>query len=161
MSLVVGDDLLDAHRRWEFVDSKMTGIDDLDTFSRQEPDFPIGALRDARTVFAGRKRTEPDTVRRIPNRRFNPTLRVGNPRVQFSARDAHEAALRVQPEGTIVVLYRPVNRVARQAIPACKRSDATIFKPASASLGCGPQRPIPIELKIGDMPFAQTISGCV
>src|SRR5271157_732006 len=138
MSLVVGDDLLDAHRRREFVDSEMTGIDDLDPFSRQEPDFPIVALRDARTVFAGRNRTEPDTVRRIPNRRFNPTRRVGNPRVQFGARDAHEAAGGIQPEGTIVVLYRPVNRVARQTIPAGERSDATIFKPANASVGCGP-----------------------
>ena len=139
----------------------MTGIDDLDPFSRQEPDFPIGALRDARTVFAGRKRTEPDTVRRIPNRGFNSMLRVGNPRVQFGPRDAHQAAGGIQPERTIVVLHRPVNRVARQAIPACERSDATIFKPANASLGCGPQRPIPIELKIGDNSLAQTISGCV
>ena len=72
-------------------------------------------------------RAEPDAVRRIPNRRFNPALRVGDPRVQFGSRDAHQAAGRVQPERTIVVLYRPVNRVARQAIPACERSDAAIF----------------------------------
>ena len=141
----------------------MTGIDHLDAFSRHEPQFAIGGLRDARTVGASRDAgAEPDAVRRIPNRRLNPTLRVGDPRVQFGPRDAHQAAGRVQPERTIVVLYRPVNRVAGQTIPACERSDAAVFKPAKAALlGCGPQRPIPIELKTGDMALAQPISGCV
>ncbi len=99
---------------------------------------------------------EPDAVRRIPDRRFNPALRVGDPRVQFAARDAHEAAARVQPERTVVVLYRAVNRVAGQTIPACQRSDAAILNPAQAALlGCGPQRAIPVELKAGDMAFTQ------
>ena len=43
-----------------------------------------------------------------------------------------------------------------------ERSDAAIFNPAEAALlGCGPQRPIAIELQTGDMPLAQPISGCV
>ena len=139
----------------------MVRIDDLYTFSRHKPEFAIGGLGDAGTIFASRSRTEPNTVRRIPNGRFNSSLRVGDPGVQFGPQDAHEAAVRVQPEGMIVVLYRPVNRVARQAVPACERNDATIFKPANASLGCGPQRAVPIELKIADRSLAQTISGCV
>ena len=65
-------DLLDAHRRREFVDRKMTGIDHLDTISGQEPQFAIGELRDGRTVGVGRKRAEPDAVGRTPNRRFDP-----------------------------------------------------------------------------------------
>ena len=99
---------------------------------------------------------EPDAVRRIPHGRFNPALRVGDPRVQFAARDAHEAAGRVQPERTVVVLYRPVNRVAGQTVPARERSDAAVLNPAQAALlGCGPQRPIPVELKAGDMALTQ------
>jgi hypothetical protein len=74
----------------------------------------------------------------------------------------HEAAGRVQPERTIVVLYRPVNRVAGQAILARQRGDAPSFDPAQAALlGCGPQCPIAIKLKTGDMALAQTVSGCV
>ena len=88
------------------------------------------------------------------------TLRVGDPRVQFGPRDAHQAAGRVQPERTIVVLDRPVNRVARQTIPARERSDAAVLQPADAALlGCGPQRRITIELKTGDSALAQTIAA--
>ena len=135
--------LLDVDRWREFVEGKMTGIDDLDAFSRQEPQLAIGRLRDGRTEGA-RRTQRPDAVRRIPNRRFNPALRVGDPRVQFGPRDAHQAAGRVQPERTIVVLYRPVNRVAGQAIPGCERSDAAVFDPAQAALpGLRPTRPHP------------------
>ena len=52
---------------------------------------------------------------------------------------------------TIVVLRRPVNRVAGQTIPGCERSHAAIFNPAQAALlGRGPQRPVAIELQTGD-----------
>jgi hypothetical protein len=62
----------------------------------------------------------------------------------------------------IVVLYRPVNRIARQTIPACERSNTAIFNPAKAAiLGCGPKRAIRIELKIRDTALTQPISGCV
>ena len=144
--------LLDVHRRRELVDRKMPGIDHLDTFSRQEPQFAIGELRDGRTVGVRRKRAEPDAVRRIPNRRFNPTLRVGDPRVQFRPWDAHQAACRVQPQRTIVVLSREVDRIAWQTIPGGERSDAAILNPAQAALlGRGPQRPVAIELKTGNV----------
>ena len=116
--LAVGCDLLDVDRRRELVDDKMMGIDDLNAFSRHEPQFAVGGLRDGRTEVGGRNRMEPDAVGRIPHGRFNPALRVGDPRVQFAARDAHEAAGRVQPERTVVVLYRPVNRVAGQTVSA-------------------------------------------
>src|SRR5271165_3371665 len=140
----------------------MMRIDDLDAFSRHEPQFAVGGLRDTRTVGAGRARADPDTVLGTPNRRFDPALRVDDPCVQFRPPDAHEAAGRVQPQRTIIILYRPVNRVARQPVLAGQRSDAAVFYAAEAALlGCSPQRPVPIELEIGDRAFAQTISGCV
>ena len=141
----------------------MTGIYDLDAFSRrQEPQFAVGGLRDGRIVVGRRKRVEPDAFRRIPHGRLNPALGVGDPRVQFAARDVHQTACRVQPERTIVVLCRPVNRVAGQTVPARERSDVAVFNPAQAALlSCGPQRPIAIELKSGDMAFTKPISGCV
>src|SRR5208283_4226645 len=86
---------------------------------------------------------------------------VGNPRVHFVPGDAHEAAGRIQPERLIVVLHRPVNRIAGQTVLAGERSDAAIFKPAEAALGCDPQCPIPIESKVGDSSLAQATSGRV
>src|SRR5271157_2461944 len=100
----------------------MTRIDDLDAFSRHEPQFAIGGLRYARSICASRSRAEPDTVRGIPNRGRDSALRVGDPRVQFGPRNAYQTTGGVQPQRTIVVLYRPVNRVARQTIRVCERS---------------------------------------
>ena len=58
---------------------------------------------------------------------------------------------RIQPQRTFVVIYRPIRSVAGQTIPARERRDVAIFDPAQAAiLGCGPQRPIPIELKMLD-----------
>ena len=54
--LVVRDNLLDVYRRREFVESKMTRIDDLDAFSRDEPQFAISGLRDGRTEGGRRNR---------------------------------------------------------------------------------------------------------
>src|SRR5208283_2929196 len=98
--LVISDHLLDAHRRRKFVDSKMTGIDDLDALSCDEPQFAISGLRYARTICASRSRAEPDTVRRIPNRGCDSALRVGDPRVQFGPRDAYQTTGGVQPQRT-------------------------------------------------------------
>src|SRR5208283_5150226 len=162
ISFIIGDDLLDVDWRRQFVERKMTRIDSLHAFSRYEPQFAICGLCDGRAEVGRRNRVELDAVRRIPNRRFNPTLRVGDPRVQFASRDAHQTAGRVQPERTIVVLYGPVNRVARQTIPAGERSDAAVFDAAKAALlGSDPQRPIAIKSKAGDMTFTQPISGGV
>src|SRR5262249_4672309 len=71
LNRVVSNDLLDAHGRKDFVDGKMTRIDDLDTFSCHEPQFAVGGLCDARAIFASRRRTESDTVGRVPNGHLN------------------------------------------------------------------------------------------
>ena len=94
ISLLVGDDLFDVHRRRQFVDGKMMGIDDLND-SCHEPYFAVGGFRNARSIRARCIRAEPDTVRCIPNPGINPAVRVGNPRIQFASRNAHEAADRV------------------------------------------------------------------
>jgi asparagine synthetase A len=62
----------------------------------------------------------------------------------------------------IVVLYRPVNSVTGQTIPAAECSDMAIFYPAKATLtGCGPKRALPIKSKVGDMALPQPIGGGV
>ena len=116
--LAVGFDLLDMDRRREFVDSKMTGIDHLDAFSRHEPQFAIGGLRDGRTELAGaveRSRTPSAASQTVVS-----ILRFGSAiHASSSVR-----AMRTRPQAvynhkrTVVVLYRPVNRVAGQTIPA-------------------------------------------
>ena len=129
----------------------MTRIDDLNAFPGHEPQFAICGLRDTRAVFAGRTGAEPDAIRCIPDSRVNPALRIGDPRVYFGPRDAHQAAAHVQPQRTFVVIDRPIRSVAGQTIPARERRDVAIFNPAQAAiLGCGPQRPIAIELKMLD-----------
>ena len=124
----------------------MTRIDDLNAFAGHEPQFAIPGLRDTRAVSAGRTGAEPDAIRCIPDSRGNPTLRVGDPRIDFRPRDAHQAAAHVQPQRTFVVLDGPIRSVAGQTIRARERRDAAISNPAQAAiLGCGPHRPIPIE----------------
>ena len=162
MGLAVGGDLLDLYRRRDFIDDEMTRIDDLNAFPGHEPQFAIGGLRDTRTVFAGRTGAEPDAIRCIPDGRRNPALRVGDPRIYFGPRDAHQAAAHVQPQRTFVVFYGPIRSVAGQTIPARERCDTTILNPAQAAiLRCGPHRPIPIALKMLDGGSPQAISGCV
>ena len=158
----VGEDLLDMHRRRDFVEGKMTGIDDSNAFSRQEPKSAICGLRDGRIVGGSRNCAEPHTIRRIPEGGLDPALRVGDPPVQFRPGDTHEAAGRVQPQRTIVVFHRPVNRVTGQTVPGRERGDAAILDPAEAALLCrGPQRTIAIKLKGGNRALAQPNRGCV
>ena len=120
-------------------------------------DFPTGGWK-----VAGGNRAEFDAVVGVPQGCLDPALRVGDPRVHFAARDAHQTAGRVQPERVVVVLYRPVNRVAGQAVFGGERCDAATLDPAQAALlGCGPQRPICGEFKTGNMALSQPLSGGV
>ena len=126
-------------RRRQLVEGKVTGIDDLDSFSCYKPQFSIGGLGDARSI--GASRTERILTPSAASQTVVSILRFGSAIHASSSlrRYAHQAAGRVQPERTIVVLHRPVNRVARQTIPCCERSDAAVFKPAKAALlGCRP-----------------------
>src|SRR5215469_16725757 len=61
-----------------------------------------------------------------------------------------------------VVLDRPVNRVARQAVPGCQRDEVAIFESAKAPLLSGdPHRTSPVETKMGSFTFAQAVIGTV
>src|SRR5208337_705122 len=57
----IGGDLLDVHRRREFVEGKVTRIDDADAVERQEPYPPVRGLGNARSE-AGGERMAPDSV---------------------------------------------------------------------------------------------------
>ncbi len=53
----------------------------------------------------------------------------------------------------IVVFDGPMDGVAGQSIRAGERGDSAIVNSIKTTLGCGPQRPIPIELKtLGQRP---------
>ena len=93
-----------------------------------------------------RSRAKQDAIVGSPNRGFSPVPRVGDPGVQFGPSDAHEPAVRVHPQQAIVVLDRPMNRVAGQTIFGYERFDVAIFNPAKAThVGRGPKDAIPVE----------------
>src|SRR5208337_1768890 len=116
----------------------MVRIDDLDSFSRYEPEPAISGLCNPRTVPAGRCRAESDTVGRVQYAHFNRALRICDPRVYFRPGDAYKTASGVQPERMIVVFHRPENGVARQSVPACERRDVTILNSVQDALGGNP-----------------------
>src|ERR1700691_5295198 len=81
VGLAVGGDLLDVYRRRKLVDGNVTWIDDVDAVEWQEPQFSIGGLGDARSVFAYRDCTEADAVGTIECGALNDPLRIGRPRI--------------------------------------------------------------------------------
>src|SRR5688572_24698316 len=62
----------------------------------------------------------------------------------------------------MVVFYRPVNGITRQAGGRRERADAAILDPAeSAIFGCRPYGAITIEVETRDMTLAQPVRRCV
>src|ERR1700747_423261 len=80
--LAVGSDLLDVHRRWEFVEGKVTRIDDADAVAGEEPQFSIGGHGASRAV-AETARTAPDSVGTVETGGLDLPLRIGCPGDQF------------------------------------------------------------------------------
>jgi hypothetical protein len=81
VSLAVRLDLLDVDRRRKLVDGNVTWIDDVDAVEWQEPQFSIGGLGDARSVFACGDGTKADAVGTIECCTLNDPLRIGRPRI--------------------------------------------------------------------------------
>src|SRR6266403_6085070 len=166
VGLAVGGDLLDVHRRRKFVEGKVARIDDADAVPRQEQQFSIGGLGDLRAEVAGTGK-DPDSIGNVENRGLDEPLRIfvfvngGDPTFQLVARDAHQAAGRVQPEGMVVVFHPPMDRIAGQSILAGQSCNTAVFQPAEPALGGGPQRTLLIESKVVDTSLAQPVGGRV
>ncbi len=60
--------MLDVHRRREFVEGKVTWIDDADAVEGKNHNFPSDGLGDARGVFARSEGTESYAVGTVENR---------------------------------------------------------------------------------------------
>ncbi len=140
------------HRRRQFIEGKVTRIDDTDAVTRQEPQFAICGLGDSRAV-AATDRTAQHSIRTIENRGPNAPLGIDDPRVQLRPLDAHQATGHVQPKRVVVVLPSPVNAIAGQSVLAGQRGDATAFHAAEPALGGRPECTVLVDLKIDDDAF--------
>jgi hypothetical protein len=61
----------------------------------------------------------------------------------------------------VVILHRPVNGIAREAVPAGERRNVTILDPAEPAFGRDPQSSARPETKVINSTFAQSIIGRV
>src|SRR5271169_5373690 len=160
VDLVVGHNLFDVYRRRNFVESHLMRIDELNPFSRMEPQPTVAGLRDRRTEVE-RNRAEPHTVRCVPTRRLNPARRIGDPRFQLAPCDAYQTTDRVQPQRTVVVFHRPMNGVAGQAVLRGERSNSAVFDAAKAPLRSSPHGSFPVDSQTRDMALTQALSDGV
>ena len=159
VGVIVGGDLLNVYRRRKVVERKVTRVDDADAIVRQEPQLSIRRLGDARAVGAD-ARMAPDSVRAVEKRDLDRPLRIGDPRVQVAACDAHEAAGHVQPERMRLVFDDPIDGIAGQPVLAGNRRRMTVLQPAQTGLRRDPERTVPIELKTVDATRPQPIGIC-
>src|SRR5215471_14324632 len=60
-----------------------------------------------------------------------------------------------------VILYRPMNPVAGQPIPAAQRGDAPVFQPAKPTLSSSPDGTLSIEANFVHTAFAQPVGRSV
>src|SRR5437762_3634637 len=67
VGLAVSGDLLDVHRRWEFVEGKVTRIDYADAVARRVPQFAILGFSDLQAVAAS-DRPASDSIGTVENR---------------------------------------------------------------------------------------------
>src|SRR5215469_14850930 len=85
----------------------------------QEPNLPIRGFRSGWTIRVIRNFVYPHSFGTAENGRVEHLLRSlilvcgGGPSVYLGPRQAHQPTLGIQPEGVIVVLYHPVNRITR------------------------------------------------
>src|SRR6185295_11352989 len=86
---------------------------------------------------------------------------MGGPGVQVSSANTHEAASQIQPDRTGVVLHHPVNRIARQSVPARERENVAVFDPAQPTRGGGPQCAVPIDVETADLALSQALGATV
>src|SRR5215470_4467972 len=144
----------------------MPRIDDAHAVQARDPQLAVGRPRDLRSV-AARNRAAPDPIGVVENRGLDCPPRIfvsvycGGPPVHFRAWDANQPAGHVQPQGMIVVLDRPMNRIAGQSVLAGQRSNAAVLQPAESALCSGPDRTVGIELKTGNPALAQPVGGRV
>src|SRR3712207_7505206 len=68
---------------------------------------------------------------------------------------------RSQPERTRVVLHRPVNRIAGQAVPAVQRGGAAVVQTAESAVGGDPERAFRVESQVVDAAPAEPVGGRV
>ena len=149
---VVGDDLLDVHRRRQLIERKMLRIDDADAAKTQEPQFAIRGFCDNRAIAAGIPMAA-HSVGTVENRTPGSSALDGRPR-----RPTQSRAIRTKPQARYsqtewaVILHHPVNRIAGQSVLAGERENATVFDPAQAAVSCGPEGPVPIDVETADHP---------
>src|SRR4029450_5635842 len=130
-------------------------IDDADPVQRQEPDLAVTGLGDDRAV-AVTELLAPHSVRAVETPRVNRRLWTCGPRVQLGPGRAHQATGHVKPDRPGVTFHHPVDRIARKAVPSGEGERATIFEPAQAFLGRGPEGALRV-----DMEAAESFAGCV
>src|SRR5215472_16648235 len=58
----------------------------------------------------------------------------------------------------VVILDCPVNRIARQSVPAVERGEVPIFQTAQSSLGRSPENTVAVESQAVDPALAQPVS---
>ena len=119
------------YRRREFVERKLTPIqakriDHEDTASRRVPQSSIRGLAETRAEAAA-QRDEPEPLGIVENRGLYLPLRIFDPRMQLRPGNAHQAAGRVQPDLTGVVLHHPVDGIAGQSVLAAQRNNTAVF----------------------------------
>jgi hypothetical protein len=109
----------------------------------------------------------PDAVRMVQDcdldlvRRGAAFLYVGGPRLQVRSCDPRQAACGVEPECLVIVLDRPVHRIARQSVLRLEGVDPSVLDSAEAALRRNPERAVRIEVEIADDSPSQAVSRIV
>src|SRR3974390_2512228 len=153
---MVGGDLLDVHRRREFVERKIVGIEHGEAVPRGEPYFTVWGLADFRTCHRYGDIT-PYAIESAKNRELDRAIRLTVPGLRLGVPNAHQSAGHGQPQGMVVIFYRPMDFVARQPVLAAQRGSMSVFQAAQPALGRGPQRSVSVDAQVADRAFSKAV----
>ena len=97
---------------------KVVRIDDADAAELHEPQLAIRGFCHYRAITA-REPMVAHSVGTVENRHLDRLLWMGGPGVQLRPANTHQATGQIQPDRLGVILYHPVNGIARQSVLCC------------------------------------------
>ena len=126
-----------------------------------EPQLAIRGFCDYRAI-AAREPMVADSVGTVENRHLDRLLWMGGPGVQLRPANTRQATGQIQPDRLGVILYHPVNGIARQSVLAVVsvRMWPSLIRLSPPSVA-DPECTVPIDVETADHAFAQPFDGCV